>query len=145
MVRREVLERLAPCMLEGMEPVRAELMPLVGRLAMPVEELYRLRVAEKAARREPARLAGWEERLDADWRSFAASDVRDLERENRKGVMKTENIRPLLAACERRPGGEMFLTLNWRDRYLSPLTLIKAVSPWLDDADIDLFKLAQYF
>lgn len=142
---REVLERLAPCMLEGMEPVRAELMPLVGRLAMPVEELYRLRVAEKAARREPARLAGWEERLDADWRSFAASDVRDLERENRKGVMKTENIRPLLAACERRPGGEMFLTLNWRDRYLSPLTLIKAVSPWLDDADIDLFKLAQYF
>lgn len=145
MHEREVLERLAPCMLAGMEPLRAELMPLTGKLPMPAEELYRLRVAEKAMEREPGRLAGWEERLGQDWENFAASASLELERENKRGVVKTENLRPLLAACERRPGGELFLTLNWRDMYLSPLTLVKTVSPWLEDADIDLFKLAQYF
>lgn len=142
---QELLERLAPCMLEGMEPVRVELLPLTGKLSMPVEELYRLRVAEKAVEREPDRLAGWAERLEADWKTFAASEFFELERENKKGVMKKENLRPLLAVHERRPGGEIFLTLNWRERYLSPLTLLRNVSPWLDDADIDLFKLAQYF
>lgn len=141
----EVMERLSSCMIEGMELVRTELMPLVGKVPMPVEELFRLKVGEKAVAREPERLADWAGRLAEDWKHFADSSFLGFERENKKGTLKTENLRSLLVDYERREGGEIFLKLNWRETYFSPLTLIRTVSPWLDAADIELLKLAQYF
>ena len=120
-------------------------MPLVGKVPMPVEELFRLKVGEKAVAREPERLADWAGRLAEDWKHFADSSFLGFERENKKGTLKTENLRSLLVDYERREGGEIFLKLNWRETYFSPLTLIRTVSPWLDAADIELLKLAQYF
>ena len=127
----EVLERLDPRMPDGMKLVRAELLPLTGKVVSPAEELFQLRYADPDA-------------LSAAWRVFADAEHWELERETKQGGTRVQDVRPLLRDYEFRDGGLLF-TLDWREAYLSPLTLTRAMLPDLDPLRLELVKLAQFF
>lgn len=127
----EVLEKLDPRMPDGMKLVRAELLPLTGKVISPAEELFQLRYAGPAA-------------LGPAWEAFVAAERWDLEREAKQGGTRIQDIRPLLRDYEFRDDGLLF-TLDWRQLYLSPLAFVRSVLPHLDPARLELVKLAQFF
>lgn len=126
----EVLERLDLRMPDGMKLVRAELLPLTGKVVSPAEELFQLRYADPDA-------------LSAAWRVFADAEHWELERETKQGGTRVQDVRPLLRDYEFRDGGLLF-TLDWREAYLSPLTLTRAMLSDLDPLRLELVKLARF-
>lgn len=127
----EVLEKLDPRMPDGMKLVRAEGLPLTGKVVSPPEELFQLRYSDPSA-------------LSAAWENFVAAERWDLERETKQGGTRVLDLRPLLRDHEFRDGGLLF-TLDWRALYLSPLAFARAVLPGLEPLGLELAKLAQFF
>lgn len=127
----EVLERLAPRMPDGMNLIRAELLPLTGRVISPAAELFQLRCADFSA-------------LRAAWRTFADAPRWDFERRDKQGRVRVQDLRPLLHDFQFRDDDLVF-TVDWRRTYLSPLTLTRAILPDLDPLRLELVKLAQFF
>ncbi|MCH5277362.1 MAG: TIGR03960 family B12-binding radical SAM protein [Desulfovibrionaceae bacterium] len=127
----EVLERLDSRMPDGMTLIRAELLPLTGKVISPAAELFQLSYADFSA-------------LRAAWQTFADAERWDFEREARQGGVRVQNLRPLLRDFQFRDGDLVF-TADWSRDYLSPLTLTRAILPDLDPLRLELVKLAQFF
>jgi radical SAM-linked protein len=133
MRREEVLDRLEPHMLPGLECVSVDPLPLEGKVLSSVEEIFRLEC--------PPDETG---RFRRAWEDFASAGRYEAEKINKEGERGIRDIRPFLVSLEFR-GDNVFLTLNWRDSYFSPLNFVRAVVPWLDPARLNLTKLAQFF
>jgi radical SAM-linked protein len=133
MRKEDVMERLEPCMLPGLECVSVDLLPLNGKIAPSAREIFRLEC--------PPGEAGLFRRT---WEAFAAAGRCDVENPGKEGENGRRDIRPFLLSLEFRQENA-FLTLDWRAGYFSPLKFARAVMPWLDPVFLNLTKLAQIF
>ncbi len=127
----EVLERLAKTMPKGMAVKECERIPTNDKSVGATQESYSLRYsgAEYARFRE-------------DWDAFCAATEVMFTRETKKG-MRTLDIRPLYTSIEHDEEGLIHMQLDWSNGYLSPLALIRAVTPWAGVHELHLTKIEQ--
>ena len=76
------------------------------------------------------------------WDDFTAMDSLMFTRETKKGP-RTTDIRPFFPRIEWDEHGTLFFVADWSQAYLSPLTLVKAVTPWAETHQLKLMKLSQ--
>jgi radical SAM family uncharacterized protein/radical SAM-linked protein len=128
----ELVRRMTPVMPEGLSPIRADRLSMGKKQPQPVEEIFELTV-----------LRNTEERM-AQWDAFLDSHERLVEKRTKKGKLRQIDIRPLVKHAEKLEDG-LRLTLDWRDRYMSPLVLCRTVMDTVSDLDFTLVKTAQTF
>lgn len=135
MAPEEVRERLTPLLVRGMSLTGIELIPIAWKAVGAVSETFSLR-------REPADPDDTEAFRSA-WRDFASKTHYELTRETKKGP-RTNDIRPLFRdICE--DGDALSLVFDWSETYISPLALIRAVTPAVPLHELKLVKLSQTF
>ena len=79
------------------------------------------------------------------WQEFADAPEMVVERKTKKG-MKDTDIRPFAASVDiNETSGEIRIEFDWRERYISPLVIVRAVVPELTLMDYDVVKLEQIF
>ena len=128
----ELVNRMGPVMPEGLTPLKADRLSMGKKQPQPVEEVYELSILKDA-----------DERM-AQWNAFLDSDERLVDKRTKKGKMRQIDIRPLVRKAEQLEDG-LRLTLDWRDRYMSPLVLCRTVMDGASDLDFTLTKTAQNF
>ncbi len=128
----ETVRRLQGRLPRGMDVLRAELIPLNDKSFGAMRETFVLRHAG-----DPAGRAAF---ADA-WRAFASESERLMTRETKKGP-RTANIRPLFRNLDVREQ-DVLLELDWSGGYVSPLTLVRAITPDLGPHELRLLKLRQ--
>ena len=128
----EVVDRLAPTMPEGLRPFKADRLSMGKKQPQSVEEVFELRLARDAGTR-----------ID-QWKSFMEKDEFLIEKKTKKGKLKQMNIRPVVKELAESEDG-LVLTLDWREQYMSPLTLCRHVMDGADLLDFSLTKTAQRF
>ena len=129
---QQVRSKLEPSMLRGMEIIRVDPVPVNGSILGGANEVFALRVT-KPEDQQP---------FLAAWQKFMAAESVLLERETKKGP-RSNDIRALVQDCQYMPDASLEITCSWQTDYLSPLTLVRAVTPWLSLCDIQLVKLSQ--
>lgn len=128
----EVMARLGPRMISGMRLLKAVPIPIHDKSFGGRRESFVLRC-----------LKGGDERAFADaWAAFAASPAFFFARETQKGPAESD-LRPLVAAVAQPEEGEVRFTTDWSGGYLSPLTLARAITPWLGPHELRLIKVTQ--
>lgn len=128
----EVMARLAPRMISGMRLLEAVPIPIHDKSFGGRRESFVLRCLKRG-----------DERAFAEaWAAFAASPSFLFARETKKGPVESD-LRPLVAAVEQPEEGETRFTTDWSGSYLSPLTLARAITPWLGPHELRLIKTAQ--
>lgn len=128
----EVMARLAPRMIGGMRLLEAVPIPIHDKSFGGRSESFVLRCLKR----------GGERAFAEAWAAFAASPAFLFARETKKGLVESD-LRPLVAAVEQPEDGEARFVTDWSERYLSPLTLARAVTPWLGPHELRLIKTAQ--
>lgn len=128
----DVVKRLAPNMPEGITPLKADRLSMGKKQPQSVEEVFELH------------FAGDTESRNAQWQSFMDSDTFTIEKKTKKGKIKEVNLRPMVKEMEELEGG-LRLVLDWREQYMSPLTLCQAVMKDASLLDFTLTKTAQRF
>ncbi len=114
-VGQAVLQLLDGTLPEGIEPLRAEPLPLTGKTPQSMAEEYAIRIDGPDA----------EAALQA-WRELDASSSRPWVRETKKGP-RAIDLRPLAARIEFPGPGEVQVLLDWREDYVNPLALAQEV------------------
>ena len=128
----ETAARLSGRLPQGMEVRSVEPVAFNDKCVGAVREGFALRCAGDASVQET---------FLAAWKAFAASESLILTRETKKGP-RTADIRPFFR--EILPGTQgLGLLLDWSGGYISPLTLIRAVTPNLGLHQLKLVKLHQ--
>ncbi|WP_264983084.1 TIGR03960 family B12-binding radical SAM protein [Pseudodesulfovibrio portus] len=128
----EVVHRLAATMPEGLRPFKADRLSMGKKQPQSVEEVFELRPAKD------------EETWRDQWKSFMEKDEFLIEKKTKKGKLKQVNIRPMVKEMAESDDG-LVLTLDWREQYMSPLTLCRHVMPGATLLDFALTKTAQRF
>ncbi|QLA20611.1 TIGR03960 family B12-binding radical SAM protein [Desulfolutivibrio sulfoxidireducens] len=124
---------LAPALPEGLILSHVEELPMGRKVSQPEAEEFFLRI------REPHAQAA----LDAI-RAFAAQAHFPFLRVTKKGT-KSEDIRPILETIEPLSPDTVRLVFSWREKYISPLKLVRAVCPDTPPEAIGLVKTQQIF
>jgi radical SAM-linked protein len=124
---------LAPALPEGLTLTHVEELPMGRKVPQPEAEEFSLRIREPHARAA----------LDA-WLAFAAASHFPFLRVTKKGT-KTEDIRPLLESIDPLFPDSLRLVFSWREKYISPLKLVRAVCPDTPPEAIELVKTRQIF
>ncbi len=124
---------LAPALPEGLVLSHVEELPPGRKVPQPEAEEFFLRIREPHARAA----------LEA-MRAFAAAPHFPFLRVTKKGT-KTEDIRPLLESLEPLSPDSLRLVFSWREKYISPLKLVRAVCPDTPPEAIGLVKTRQIF
>lgn len=128
----EVVERLARTMPQGLTPYRADSLSMGRKQSQAVEEIYELRFpADEALRRE-------------QWRAFMAEEHHFIEKKTKKGKPKQVDLRPMVREAVETEDG-LTLVLDWREQYMSPLTLCATVMANAGPMDFGLTKTEQRF
>ncbi|KUG27185.1 fe-s oxidoreductase [hydrocarbon metagenome] len=128
---------LAPALPEGLVLSHVEELGLGRKVPQPVAEEFTLRIHASGA---PSLAA---ETLDA-FAAFAAAPCFPYLRETKKGV-KSEDIRPLFETVEPISPDTLRLVFSWREKYISPVKLIRAVCPDAPPEALRLTKVRQIF
>lgn len=122
----EVHTRLAPRMPTGIRLLRLESIPVNEKSIGAMAERFILSYPTP----DSAHFAAWER--------FLALDTYLLTRDTKKGP-RTADIRPLFHAVTFE-GDDIHLTMDWSSVYISPLTLVRAITP-LSPHEIKLLKV----
>lgn len=131
----ETVRRLNGRLPEGLDVYKAEPIPFNDKSTGAVREDFMLRHVGTEANGES---------FNAAWRSFAASEESLLlTRETKKGP-RTADIRPFFRKVAVQPEG-VALQLDWSGGYISPLTLVRAITPEVGLHELKLLKLGQMF
>ena len=128
----EVVKRLSPTMPTGLRPLKADRLSMGKKQPQSVEEVFELRFTGDSG----PRLAQWE--------AFMMKDEFLIEKKTKKGKIKQVNIRPMVKETVE-TGDGLTLVMDWRDQYMSPLTLCRTVMEDADLLDFSLVKTAQRF
>ena len=129
----ELVRRMGPVMPEGLAPIRADRLSMGKKQPQPVEEVYELVLLKDV-----------DERM-AQWAAFLDSDERLVEKRTKKGQDAAKSTSaPWSGKAEQLENG-LRLTLDWRERYMSPLALCRTVMDPASDLDFTLTKTAQNF
>ncbi|EPR35091.1 Conserved hypothetical protein CHP03960, radical SAM [Alkalidesulfovibrio alkalitolerans DSM 16529] len=131
----EVAGRLAPQMPEGLTLSRVQELSMGRRQPQAVAEDFVLTLGGDEERAAKVRQA-----LEA----FAASASFPFTRETRHGVRELD-ARAFVAAVEFASPREARLRFDWRQGYVSPLAIVRAVLPALSPLEFHLTKTAQHF
>ena len=136
MSREDVVKALNPHMLRGMEITFIEEMPLTGTIHNAVKETFLL--GHKTCTKEQIRQA---------MEAFAGKQEILYSKNNKKGVLKTRNIRPVLIDYKQteHPDFAVEMTLSWKDGYISPVTFSQFILENSSSVDLKLRKTAQHF
>lgn len=136
MKKEEVVKALNPHMLRGMEITYIEEMPLTGTIGNAVKETFLL----GHTRYDNETIWNRMER-------FALQKEVIHSKTNKKGVLKSRNIRPVLIAYEKteHPDFAVKMTLSWKEGYISPITFSQFILENSSGADIKIRKTTQYF
>lgn len=125
--------RLASRLVRGMRLQRLEPIPVNDKSVGSIEESFLLRFVGSDTDRRLFMEA---------WDDFTAMDSLMFTRETKKGP-RTTDIRPFFPRIEWDEHGTLFFVADWSQAYLSPLTLVKAVTPWAETHQLKLMKLSQ--
>lgn len=129
--------RLAPAMPEGLDVTHVEELGMGRKVPQPVAEEFTLSI--HAPTRPDLAAAS----LEA-FAAFARTECFPFVRETKKG-MRSEDIRPLFQTIEPLSPESVRLVLSWREKYISPLKLVRAVCPETPPEAIRLMKIRQIF
>lgn len=130
---QEVQARLAPRLVRGMRLLKITPIPIHDKSAGGTWEDFTLHCLPLD------KLTGFR----AAWAAFAETSTFTLLRETKKGPRETD-IRPLVGSMEETADGVRF-TADWSQGYLSPLALVRAVTPELGLHELRLVKTSQTF
>ncbi len=127
----DVVKRLIPNMPVGLKPLKADRLSMGKKQPQSVEEVFELTFKQNA------------ETHVAEWNIFMEAPEFVIEKRTKKG-MKNVDIRPIVKELS---GDENGLTIvfDWRNAYMSPLVLSKAVMNGASLLDFELTKTAQRF
>lgn len=128
----EVVKRLIPVMPEGLRPLKADRLTMGKKQPQSVEEVFELHLLADA------------EKWIAAWESFMARDELLIDKRTKKGKPKQVNIRPIIKEMQT-DGDLLTLVFDWRNQYMSPLTLCLNVMEGATQLDFTLTKTAQRF
>ncbi|MFW5488631.1 MAG: TIGR03960 family B12-binding radical SAM protein [Desulfovibrio sp.] len=129
----ELKRRLANVFPKGVDVTSVEVLSMGKKQDRTLEEDFVCRYIG-----DPAGLADWNEA----WKNFAASESFLFERTTRKGT-RTIDARALTADVSIQDDGIVELTFDWREKYISPLALVRSVVPDLPLPDFAMEKTAQ--
>lgn len=128
----EVVNRLTPTMPTGIRPLKAERLSMGKKQPQSVEEVFEIEFLKDADTRR------------AQWDEFVAKDVFLIEKKTKKGKLKQVNLRPMVKETTESDNG-LALVMDWREQYMSPLTLCQKVMDGASLLDFTLTKTAQRF
>ncbi|BCS87572.1 TIGR03960 family B12-binding radical SAM protein [Pseudodesulfovibrio sediminis] len=128
----EVVERLSPNMPLGLKPLKAQRLSMGKKQPQSVEEVFELHFVKDAARRL------------TQWKAFMDNDEFIIEKRTKKKGMKPFNIRPIIKEMTETDNG-LTLVMDWRESYMSPLTLCLSVMQNASQLDFTLTKTEQRF
>lgn len=136
MKKEEVVKALNPHMLRGMEITHIEEMPLTGTIGSAVRETFLLGHTRYD-----------NETIWNRMEQFALQKEVMHSKTNKKGILKSRNIRPVLIAYEKaeHPDFAVKMTLSWEEGYISPITFSQFILENSSGADIKIRKTTQYF
>jgi len=138
MTQKEVEHALAPHMLRGLDFIRVELMPLSGSIKSASHEKFL--VSHKQSSQEDMKKA---------WEAFSKQEYIEYSKLNKKGVLKTRNIRNVLKdwhCIQNSPEGfDIAMTLSWEESYISPITFVQQILPDAKSIDLRIKKTEQIF
>ena len=138
MMQHEVEHALAPHMLRGLDFIRAELMPLSGQIHSASSEKFV--VSHKHSSKEEMQKA---------WESFSELEYAEYSKLNKKGVLKTRNVRNVLQDWHlinnSQEGFDIAMTLSWEEGYISPVTFVQQILADAKSIDLRIKKTEQIF
>lgn len=134
MSKEAVFAALNPHMLRGMEITQIDELPLTGTVNNPEKEIFLLGHT-KLNKQEI-------------WRAvedFAAKTDIAYSKTNKKGVLKTRNVRPVLAEYKKSEHQDFAaeLTLSWKEGYISPITFCQFILENSTAADLKIRKISR--
>lgn len=130
---KEVANRLAPRMLQGMRLDRIEPIPIHDKSLGSVQETFSLRFTGSSKDHN---------RFREDWEAFATTSSFLLTRETKKGP-RTTDIRPFFSQIHQGNPDVLYFVTDWTESYLSPLALVRAITPWASIHQLQVMKLSQ--
>ncbi len=146
MSEEDFQKALSGYMLEGMEILRVEQLPLFGTIPQAIKEEMQISLPEEFLEKAKARM-----------QEFMQNEVVNFAKKNKKDQIKVRNIRPLIDTFEWK-NDALHCTLNYEQGYLSAQNLMKAIfngtflqedlkTPALEilPVKIKIMKLAQIF
>ncbi len=77
------------------------------------------------------------------WTTFMEKKEYLLTRKMKKNL-RTDDIRPIFEQITHNPDGSLQLTMDWTTSYISPLTLIREITPNVSPHEIHLLKCKQH-
>ena len=128
----EVVKRLIPNMPTGLKPLKADKLTMSKKQPQSVEEVFELQFARDTEKRM------------AQWTKFMETKEFLIEKRTKKGVLKKVNIRPIIKELSENENG-LTIVFDWREIYMSPLTLSMKVMEGVTQLDFTLTKTAQRF
>ncbi len=143
MSQKEVEHALAPHMLRGLDLISVELMPISGTIKSASYEKFL--VSHKHSSQEE---------MKAALNSFSEMEYVEYEKLNKKGVLKTRNVRNVLEnwSVNEDPQNEnpndnydINMTLSWEEGYISPITFVQQILPEAKSIDLRIKKIEQIF
>lgn len=134
MSREDVFKALNPHMLKGMEITKIEELPLTGTVENAAREVFLLGHTTLS----PEKV--WEAT-----QAFAAKTDIPYSKTNKKGILKTRNIRPVLTEYKKsdHPGFAVQMTLSWNEGYISPITFSQFILENSSNAELKIRKIQQ--
>lgn len=136
MSKENLVKALSPHMLRGMEITAIEEMPLTGTIQNAVKETFLLGHTNYA-----------KEKIWQDIEEFAQKNEIPYSKTNKKGILKTRNIRSVLVNYKKseHPDFAAEMTLSWEEGYISPITFSQFILENSSGADLKLRKIQQHF
>lgn len=136
MSKDEVFNALNPHMLRGMEITHIEEMPLTGTIENAVKEHFLLAHTKLSA-----------DEVCRAMENFARKDEVLYSKTNKKGILKTRNIRPVLLEYQKseHPDFAAEMVLSWEEGYISPITFSQFILENSSAEELKIRKTKQYF
>lgn len=132
-----MLKSLQKSFPKGLKILYIEELPVQKNLPQALFETYALKLAENS----PLDF----DKLLENWQAFMQKESCLLTRDTKKGE-RTVNLRQFVLKIHPDAARQcLYLDFDWREKYLSPLTICLAINPALSVTDIQLSKLAQRF
>jgi len=128
----EVVKRLIPNMPIGIKPFKADRLNMGKKQPQSVEEVFELQISKDAEKRI------------AQWAEFMDTQEFIIEKRTKKRVMKKMNIRPIIKELTENENG-LTIVFDWRELYMSPLTISMTVMEGISQLDFTLTKTVQRF
>lgn len=145
MSAKEVEFALAPHMLRGLEINKVEILPLSGSIQNASFEKFLVSYKQNT-----------KEELITAFKDFNLKEYVEFAKLNKKGVLKTRNIRRVLETWQSIDNEEniskqdkeqydVSMILSWEDGYISPISFMQQILPEAKSINLDIKKIEQIF